>query len=948
MSELLPHQKKIAEKRYFQLDEKSWENMVEDRVFPTVMIDELREEADLQKLKAVEGHLFSDENSTRLNDLGVLLAQSQELLNQRKFLFNTPTWINAGMPGARTLSACFVGELKDKMLGPGGILDCSTWFGTVQKFGGGTGIDLSALRPKGTSIKSTHGKACGPLMVLKYLAATSQMITQGGARDGANMAVMSVYHEDIEEFIRSKAIESKYLLELPLEIAQQKVDSGEWTHEAGQLYIDYCKKMGVFQLFNMSVAVDDKFMKAVQRYVGRQPQDVDGTGEWTEELPCGLMIAEVWDLIVEQSHASGDPGLLFIETAQRFAIFHSPYIPSATNPCGEQWLPEHGSCNLGSIDLAKFVPYKDGDDWEASVDWYGLHRTIVLAVRMLDNVVSVNKHPVDKIAQVNHDERRIGLGIMGWADVLFKLKIPYDSKLALEVAEHFANYFKETAHQASVDLAVERGPFPLWEKVRAECQRKDSSMPSKPRRNATVTTVAPTGTISLMAGCSSGIEPHFMLGYEHKGLAEHGGLGYIWASDTLRSQGETFHSSLVSSQAQWVDEFEQEVRKSHGWKPANEVSIDYHVYHQSIWQKHIDNSISKTLNLANNSTVWQVAQTFLLSYSQGCKGSTVYRDGCKPFQPLNAPKVQQEPGVSPEPAKSFSHPLEQDVEPAQYVKNQTRGDWVKGPADKVDDLEWQAKELKRLSDEVEINQHSVGDISDVVLQSLGTRMTPIITNDTQDNNWNPIAYFQGLADEQGISLEELYKRMEVNQHSVSDIKPIAPTQTVMPGERIKKKRDKIVHGVTIKEVTSDGSLYVTINRGIRDEPFEVFARVGKAGGKAAAYTEAIGRLISMALQYNIPIEDIKKELRGIKDGDPVGFGPNRVLSVPDGVGKAIEEFLEYEQGEADGADEIESAPVAPTQEITLVDACPECGAALFKEEGCSGGKCIYCGYAKCQ
>lgn len=848
MYKLLPHQQKIGDKRYFQLEEKTWPDLIE-RVWPAVM------KPDFDLLEEKSSVADEAEQERLRTTLGKMLIDCKDLLLERKFLFNTPTWINAGLPGARTLSACFVGELKDSMLGPGGILDCSTWFGTVQKFGGGTGIDLTPLRPKGTPINSTHGKACGPLMVLKYLAATSQMITQGGARDGANMAVMSVYHEDIVEFIKCKAIESKYLLELPLEVAQQKVDAGEWTFEAGQTYIEYCKKMGVFQLFNVSVAIDDEFMSFVQDYVayGLDPEGAWETDpSWEKKLPCGKSIAEIWDMIVEQAHASGDPGLLFIERAQRLAIFHSPYIPSATNPCGEQWLPDDGSCNLGSIDLAKFVVNQptilDPPAYLMSIDWIALEECIKLSVRMLDNVVSVNKHPVDKIGKVNEEERRIGLGIMGWADLLFKLKIPYNSDEALKLAETVASFFQKTAHQASVNLAVERGPFPLWDQVEKFCQQSDSPMPSEPRRNATVTTVAPTGTISLMAGCSSGIEPHFMLGYEHSGLAEHGGLGYIWASDTLREEYENFlqrDDIVLSNEPDHLKlvMFEEHIRYTHGWKPANEISIEYHVYHQAIWQKHIDNSISKTLNLANNATVFQVAQTYLLSYSQGCKGSTVYRDGCKPFQPLNASKVPTEEIVD---SSLDSSPTQADIE----------------------------REMK--------------------------------------------------------SIDMTY------------------LETVTPGERIKKKRDKIAHGVTIKEKTGDGSLYVTINRGFRDEPFELFATVGKAGGKAAAYTEAIGRLISMALQYNIPIEEIKKELRGISAGDPVGFGPERILSVPDGIGKAIEEFLDYEQGEAEDIEVIESAPIASTVQYGLVDACPECGAQLFRQAGCSGGTCLACGYAKCQ
>lgn len=864
LRELLAHQLKIAQKRYFQGSEATWTDLTE-RVFNTVMVQELDELKAIKSTVGEAGHVAIERDVMRGEELANILGTARMLLDERKFLFNTPTWINAGMPGARTLSACFVGELHDDMLGKGGILDASYWFGAVQKFGGGTGIDLSEIRPKGEPIKSTHGKACGPLMVLKYLASTSQMITQGGARDGANMAVMSVYHKDITEFVGCKQKEAKYLLELPLQVAQQHVDAGLWKMEEGQDYIEYCRKTGVYQLFNVSVAVDAKFMRAIGDYMREDIEDPFDSkwqgSSWREMLPCGLAIYELWELIVDMAWSSGDPGLLFMERAQEFARFHSIYIPHATNPCGEQFLPEHGSCNLGSIDLAKYVDDNWGSEgWYERVSWTTLAHDIKICVRMLDNVVEINKHPVKEIEERNNQERRIGLGVMGWADVLFKLRIPYDSDLALEVAEVFAKFFKEHAHQASVDLAGERGAFPLFAEVNDATRERpldltkidlddvaEPVMPKRPRRNATVTTVAPTGTISLMAGCSSGIEPHFMLGYEHQGLKEHGGLGYIWASDTLRL---LYLSNEGVTKGEWgcPEEFETHIREWAGWAPANEIPIGYHIKHQAVWQKYVDNSISKTLNLPNNASRDAVAGTYLMSYEAGTKGSTVYRDGCKPFQVLNAPKPKEKEMSKPEP---------------------------------FDELQDQAETWVR-------------------------------------DNPSPVNM------------------------------PSLRTELVQPGERTRRKRDEIAHGVTIKIKTSDGSLYVTINRGVRDEPFEVFATVGKAGAKAAAYTEAIGRLISMALQYNIPLDAIKKELRGIAGGEPYGMGPRRVLSVPDGIAIAIEKFLDYENATDTVEELIEQSPVVHVTQGSLVDACPDCGASLFREEGCSGGKCIACGFAKCQ
>jgi ribonucleoside-diphosphate reductase alpha chain len=566
-----------------------------------------------------------------------------DILLSRKFSPNTPTWINAGRDVKGSLSACFVYNIEDTMVS---ILDSSRWMGMVQKFGGGTGFDLSKLRARGVKIKSTHGKACGPIAVLKYLAATSQMVTQGGVRDGANMAVLSVYHADVMDFIALKSKESKYMLEIPREYAQIKVDRGDWTIEQGEEYIEYCRLNGLYQLFNVSIAVDKKFMDAVGSYAMSRTSEPDcvekSSWSYNEVLPCGKTIAEVWEAIIEQAWQSGDPGILFMDRAQEIGSAHSPLELRATNPCGEQFLPHNGSCNLGSINLAKFV----SDPWTRSdkidtiertkqrIDWQDFKRVIQTSVRFLDNIVEINHHADPGIDAVNKAERRIGLGVMGWADMLFKLGIPYDSAEAIDVIHMVGAYFMNEAHQASVDLAAEKGAFPLFDQTVEANKALGGLMPYWGRRNATVTTIAPTGTISLVAGCSSGVEPHFLMAYEHKGLKESGGLGLVWASDTLR---ESVEATLRSFDAAVLQGVENMIREDYAWKPANEIPIEWHIQHQAIWQKYIDNSISKTLNLPNSATREDISRAYLLAYSSGCKGSTVYRDGCKPFQVLNAP-----------------------------------------------------------------------------------------------------------------------------------------------------------------------------------------------------------------------------------------------------------------------------------------------------------------------
>ena len=779
---LKDHQLKIAKTRFFAPGETTWSEVA----------------------KRVANHV-SGNNKNKYE-------RYYNLINECLFLPNSPTLINAGLEGQRTLSACFVRDIDDTMPD---ILAASTWMGMVQKFGGGTGFDLSQIRSRGTNIQSTHGKACGPIAVLKYLAATSQMITQGGVRDGANMAVMSVYHPDILSFITMKSKESKYMLEIPMKFAQQMLDTKEWNDTEAQEYIEYCRLNGLFQLFNASVAVDTPFMEVAAAY--ENGGDINAG-----LLPCGKSIPQVWRLITEQAWTSGDPGILFIDQAREHAKFHSPLPINACNPCGEQYLPSNGSCNLGSIDLSKFVLTQT--DYNIVFNYEKFKKAIHDSVEFLDDVVSVNRHPIKEIEEVNTAERRIGLGVMGWSDLLLKVQIPYDSDEALDLCSKIGNFFNTEAHRKSEILALELNEFPLFSQIEGY-----ESM--TPRRNATVTTIAPTGTISLMAGCSSGIEPHFSVGYEHKGLREQGGLGYIFASSTIE---DMFNEGHGSTTGEWgsIEEFEEVLRKEYKWKPANEISVEWHIHHQARWQSNIDNSISKTLNLPNSATVQDIAKSYLMAWQSGCKGSTVYRDGCKPFQVLN---------------------------------------------------------------------------------------TKAKTNESTSNNGDRV-----------------------------DIRP-RNEDRIHTGRRIQRKRPDIVHGVTIKVKTNDGSLYVTINRGIRDEPFELFATVGKAGGKAHAYTEGIGRLISLLLQYNVPEREIISNLRGISAGDPVGFGNGRVLSVPDGIGKALEIFLESESTEETLVKDVEeernryeNAPIE-----LLVDACPECGGNLIKEDGCSGGKCFACGYSRC-
>jgi ribonucleoside-diphosphate reductase alpha chain len=485
------------------------------------------------------------------------------------------------------------------------ILECSRLSGMVQKFGGGVGVNLSKLRAKGKAIRSTHGKACGPIAVMKYLAATSQMVTQGGSRAGANIAILDVEHPDAVEFIKVKATESERLLEAARAYAAGEVAAGRWSKEEGDRHVAYCSNAGMFQLFNLSLAVNRGFMTAAMAYEawkasGRQKADSEAK-LWQRILPCGQSVAEVWDLIVSMAARTGDPGLVFMDRIREIAKTQSPNEIAGTNPCGEVPLPAGGSCNLGSIDLSKFVDdgRSVGKAPEDCIDWEGLEETIRLGVRFLDDVIDVNRHADPLIEKVNKEERRLGLGVMGWADMLLKLGIPYASNEAVQFAERVGTFFCSVAHNASYDLAEERGPFPLWEKLK-DVDPPDGQVvgcswrgfdETIPRRNAAVTCIAPTGTISLLAGCSSGIEPHFDAGYVHSGMADRGGVGFVWASETILRMVQRHCALNVGNEVKAG----REMLRDAGWLPANDVPIGYHIQHQAVWQRNIDSSISKCL-----------------------------------------------------------------------------------------------------------------------------------------------------------------------------------------------------------------------------------------------------------------------------------------------------------------------------------------------------------------
>lgn len=773
------------------------------------------------------------------------------LLTTHEFLPNSPTLMNAGTGNGLQYSACFVLPVDDSLVG---IFDAIKYQGLIHQTGGGTGFAFSRLRPRGAMVKRSHGTASGPISFMRIFDSATNEIKQGGKRRGANMGILRVDHPDILEFI-------------------------------------HCKEEGGVTNFNISVAITDKFMKAYEK--GTDYELVD---PHTNKVVGKLDARKVFDEIAEGAWKTGDPGLIFLDKINKSTANPVPSLGpiESTNPCGEQPLYPYDSCNLGSIFLTYFVKDNGG---KKEVDWEKLKKVAKLATKFLDGVIEMNPYPLEEIRRTSLAIRRIGLGVGGWADMLIQLGIPYDSQEALNLGEKVMKTIQDVAVSESESLAKVRGAFPMYQ---------SSIYKNKtPRRNSTVTTIAPTGTISIIAGSSSGIEPLFAIAYQHIVKDKH--------LDRTLTFVNPYFEEKAKEQGIWDNELKEKVTK-HGtirgieevpdnlkeiFGTAHEMHHDWHIRMQTAFQKYTENAVSKTINMDNKVTEEDIKNAYLLSWQANCKGITVFRDGCKDAQVLNV-------GI---------------------------------------------KKDGKVKEEVET--------------------------------------------------------------------PEEPT----------RERPFAVFGSTYKLNTPVGNAFITINHDAKGNPLEIFINVGKAGSDVTAMAEALGRTISTTLRFRGNLDrkerakEIAEQLAGIGGRRSVGFGPTKILSLPDAVAAAISTHLglringfgfdkklagnyakanglakENHNGHSNGdgikngksevrQDLAEAVMLAQTSvtetrlagqsghtmasaesslaseetnhfseqlQLTesevdinnIADICPSCGAGSFVyQEGCA--KCLYCGHSEC-
>ncbi|HNQ93567.1 MAG TPA: adenosylcobalamin-dependent ribonucleoside-diphosphate reductase [Anaerolineales bacterium] len=800
-------------------------------------------------------------------DVQARAIQYYHLLSSKKFFPNSPTFTGAGTPLGQ-LAACFVLPITDDMgRHSAGIFQTLRDAALIQQTGGGNGFSFSRLRPHGAMVQTSAGQATGPVGFLRVYDHAFGEIAQGGTRRGANMAVLRVDHPDVEDFITCK------------------INENQITN------------------FNISVGITDAFMRAVKndeewelRFPDLKEMKQKGfSGTLEQAEAAGITIhtykkvkaRELFDKIVKQAHHNGEPGVLFLDAANRSNPVPHLYPLEATNPCGEQWLGPYENCCLGSVNLNEHC----GPD--GTVDWELLRESVVTATRFLDDVVEANAYvpAVPQLTEAAHKARRIGLGIMGLADLMYHAGVRYGSKEGQEFGAQVMEFVRYHAMVTSVELAKERGAFPAiegsiydkkdmkwappqtlvnyqnnWNKPPVEWEAVVDGIRKHGIRNAAQTTVAPTGTIATVAGCEGyGCEPVFALAYIRHVNDNGKDLKLAYASprfdEALKKLGlgeekrqEIVEQVMREGTCQHIKEIPQSVRDT--FVVSADITADEHVRMQGALQAFVDNSLSKTVNFPEGATEADVATAYMLAWDLGCKGITVY---------------------------------------------------VTGSRDKV------------------------------VLETNATadKKAPPQSQPTTDSAAKPDA-------------------------SSAATPPLSATFFHDP----KKPRPRALTGKTYNVETPVGKAFITINENGGEQPFEAFINTAKAGSETAAVSEAIGRLISYILRMTSSVKptdrmrEIVRQLIGIGGGRSLGFGPNRVRSLPDGIGQVLENYLREKDGLKTDLDEKKSngngghtieeevSAMQSSPKMKIGDLCPECGeAAVVNEEGCR--KCYACGFSEC-
>ena len=576
-------------------------------------------------------------------------ARFYDLLTSLRFLPNSPTLGNAGR-AMQQLSACFVLPVEDSMER---IFESLKDTALIHQSGGGTGFAFSRLRPAGDIVASTGGVASGPVSFMRVYDAATESIKQGGTRRGANMAILSVDHPDIETFINVKS------------------------------------DMTALQNFNISVAVTERFMRAVER-----GESYELINPRTKKVARAADARAIFRQMVQNAWKNGDPGLVFLDRINRDNPTPRLGRIEATNPCGEQPLLPYESCNLGSINLARFVADtppparaqngRRGPILAPAIDWDALGEAIPACVRFLDDVIEQNRYPIPPIDEMTRRTRKIGLGVMGWADLLFVLRIRYDSDAAIELAGRVMSFIQERADAASIALAEERGVFPAWHGSIYDPASGDKR--GGPRyRNSTRTTVAPTGTLSIIADCSGGIEPAFALAFMRQHYLDRNDPSKATQLPELNrtfrtvAEREGFYSNeLIAHLAKGGSLREREEVPAWAkdvFRTSHDIDPEWHVKMQAAFQRHTDNAVSKTINFHHDATVADVEQAYMLAYREGCKGITVYRDGSRDRQVLShatARGPEQAEAIAAEIALDVHELIEGGAHPAPLASTDPR------------------------------------------------------------------------------------------------------------------------------------------------------------------------------------------------------------------------------------------------------------------------------------